>query len=108
MPPQEGMPPIPDSDKNKIMHIGLPISNETLLMGSDTSEAFGQSVPNIGNNFLISVQTDNKKEAHRVFEALSAGGQITMPLEEIFWGDYFGMLTDKFGINWMVSVDLNI
>ncbi|WP_018676042.1 VOC family protein [Riemerella columbina] len=108
MPLQEAdTPPISENDKDKIMHISLPISKETLLMGSDTFESFGQSTPNIGNNFSISVQTDNKEDAYRIFEALSSDGKVKMPLEKAFWGDYFGMLTDKFGINWMINVDLN-
>lgn len=102
MPPQEGQPPIPDSMKNLIMHIGLPISKETVLMGSDTGGEWAPTVEK-GNNFSISVNTDMKSEADRIFNALADGGQITMPLNTAFWGEYFGMLTDKFGISWMVS-----
>ncbi|MDN3670133.1 VOC family protein [Echinicola jeungdonensis] len=93
---------VSDKDKNKIMHISLPISKETTLMGSDSVSSFGPS-PIFGNNFSISVNTDSKEEADRVFKELSAGGKVTMPMEKAFWGDYFGMFTDKFGINWMVS-----
>jgi PhnB protein len=102
MPVQEGMPPVPDDMKDQIMHISLPISKETILMGSDAGGAWA---PNIitGNNFSISVNTDNRDEADRIFSALSSGGVVTMPLGVTFWGDYFGMLTDKFGINWMVN-----
>lgn len=105
MPSQDGMPSIPDSMKNKIMHISLPISAETVLMGSD---AGGEWSPEIkqGNNFSISVKTDNTEEADRIFDALSEGGQITMPIAKAFWEEYFGMLTDQFGINWMVSCAL--
>jgi PhnB protein len=106
MPPQKGMPPIPDNEKNKIMHISLPISKETALMGSDSLKSFGPAVI-AGNNFSISINTDTKDEAKRIFKGLSDGGKITMPLEKTFWADYFGMLTDKFGINWMVNVDSN-
>lgn len=106
MPPQEGMPPIPESEKNKIMHISLPISKETVLMGSDSSDAFGHATK-IGNNFSISILTESKEEANRLFNGLSKGGKVNMPLNETFWGSYFGMLTDKFDINWMVNVDLN-
>lgn len=93
---------VPDKDKNKIMHISLPISKETTLMGSDTSSSFGPK-PIFGNNFSISINTDKKEEADRIFKELSTGGKVTMPLEKAFWGDYFGMFTDKFGINWMVA-----
>ncbi len=106
MPPQEGMPPIAAADKNKIMHISLPISKETILMGSDTGGEWGAGYK-AGNNFSVYIDTDTTEEADRIFAALSAGGQVTMPMGKTFWGSYFGMLTDKFGINWMVSVDLN-
>lgn len=102
MPPQEGMPPLPEEMKNQVMHISLPISKETMLMGSDTGGEWAAQFRQ-GNNFSISVNTDDKAEADRLFAALSAGGEITMPLADVFWGDYFGMLVDPFGINWMVS-----
>lgn len=104
MPPMEGCPPISEADGNKIMHVSLPISKETILMGSDTSEAFGNAtVP--GNNFSISINTDSREEADKLFAGLSADGQVTMPMNTTFWGSYFGMFTDKFGIQWMVNHD---
>lgn len=106
MPPQEGTPSVPDSEKNKIMHISLPISEETALMGSDGSEAFGH-VNVEGNNYSISINTKTIKEADRLFKALSEGGSVRMPMEKTFWDAYFGMFTDKFGIHWMINVDLN-
>ncbi len=105
MPEGEGMKNIPDSEKDKIMHISLPVSKETTIMGSDSSEAFGQSTV-VGNNFSISINTDSKEEADRFFSGLSAGGKVTMPMNKTFWGAYFGMFTDKFGINWMINADL--
>lgn len=105
MPVQEGMPEMPQSEKQKIMHISLPISKETVLMGADNSSFSGQII-NVGNNFAISVLTDTIGEAERIFKKLSHGGFVTMALNETFWGAYFGMLTDRFGINWMVNVDL--
>lgn len=105
MPPSDHCPPIPEEDLDKIMHISLPISSETMLMGSDSSEAFGK-VSVKGNNFSLSVNTDSKEEAERIFTALSNKGEITMPLAETFWGAYFGMLTDQFGIQWMVNCEL--
>jgi PhnB protein len=98
--------PIPDSEKEKIMHVSLPISKETILMGSDSSGSFGHSTV-AGNNFSLSVNTDTEEEARSVFEKLSAGGKVTMPLEKTFWNALFGMFTDKFGINWMVNYDYN-
>ncbi len=106
MPPQEGQPPMPDDLKDKIMHISLPISKETILMGSD---AGGEWAANYkpGNNFSISISTSSKTEADRLFNGLSSGGQVTMPMNDTFWGDYFGMFIDKFGINWMVGSNSN-
>lgn len=105
MPPQEGMPPIPEDLKDKIMHMSLPISKETCIMGSDAGGEWSPTLQK-GNNFTISVNVDDTKEADRIFQALSSGGKITMPLAKTFWESYFGMLTDKFGINWMVNCEL--
>lgn len=96
--------PIPDSEKEKIMHVSLPISKECILMGSDSSAAFGKATV-IGNNISLSVNAGSKAEADKLFNGLSGGGKITMPLNDTFWGAYFGMLTDKFGIHWMVNFD---
>lgn len=95
---------VPEAAKELIMHVSLPISKETTLMGSDSSDAFGQ-VTTIGNNISISINTESEDEARKIFEGLSAGGKITMPLDKTFWGAFFGMFTDKFGINWMVNYD---
>ena len=95
---------VTEEDANRIMHISLPISQETMLMGSDTGGEWASSYQP-GNNFSISVNAENRAEADTLFAGLSAGGQVTMPLADMFWGAYFGMLTDKFGINWMVSYD---
>ncbi len=105
MPPQEGMPPLPEDMANKIMHVSLPISKETMLMGSDTG---GEWAPDFvqGNNFSISINADNQEEADRLFNELSKGGKVTMPMANTFWGDYFGMFADKFAINWMVSYNM--
>lgn len=102
MPPQEGQPPLPDEMKNLIMHISLPIGGDTILMGSDTGGEWAPKVT-VGNNISISISTDSKDKADRLFNQLSDGGHITMPIGATFWGDYFGMCTDKFSINWMVS-----
>ena len=101
MPDSENMPEVA---KNLIMHVSLPVSNGHVLMGSDSSEAFGQSTI-IGNNISVSINAQSEDEAHKLFNGLSAGGKVTMPLEKTFWGALFGMFTDKFGINWMVNYD---
>ena len=103
MPPGEG-PPLPEEAKNKIMHISLPISKETMLMGSDTGGEWAKDYKP-GTNFSISVNADTVEEANRLYSALSAGGTQTMPIAKTFWSDAFGMLTDKFGIAWMVSLN---
>jgi PhnB protein len=105
MPSQECMPPITEDMKDRIMHISLPVSKETVLMGSDTGGEWAKDYKE-GNNFSISVTTDSTDETTRIFNALVEGGKITMPLDKTFWGAYFGMLTDKFGINWMVNCEL--
>ncbi len=92
---------VPEADKNKVMHVSLPIGT-SILMGSDCGEEWAPTFKQ-GNNFSVSITADSKEETDKIFNALSAGGQITMPLNNTFWGDYFGMLTDKFGVNWMVS-----
>ena len=104
MPPQEGMPPMSAEDGNKVMHVSLPISKETILMGSDVGGEWTSKFSK-GNNFGISIGTDSQAEADRLFTGLSAGGKVKMPMEKTFWGSYFGMFTDKFDINWMVSFD---
>lgn len=98
--------PIPESEGEKIMHVTLPIGQGTVLMGSDTSEAFGH-VTTVGNNFSISINAETEEEATKLFNGLSAGGKVTMPLNKTFWGAFFGMFTDKFGIQWMVNYDYN-
>lgn len=97
--------PIPESEKEKIMHVSLPISKETSLMGSDSSEAFGKASVE-GNNFSISINTDSVEEVTRIYNKLSEGGIVKMPLDKTFWGAYFGMFIDKFGIHWMVNCEL--
>jgi PhnB protein len=103
MPPQEGQQ-MDEADKDKIMHISLPISQETMLMGSDTGGEWSASFKE-GNNYSISINTDSREEADKLFNGLSAGGEVTMPLDNTFWGAYFGMFKDKFGISWMVNFD---
>ena len=96
--------PVPAADADKIMHVSLPISKETILMGSD----FSSSMPYpyaAGNNFGLSIAVGSRKDADRIFGGLSAGGKVTMPMADTFWGAYFGMFTDKYGVNWMVNYD---
>ncbi|MGE5355249.1 MAG: VOC family protein [Deltaproteobacteria bacterium] len=104
MPMQEGMPPLPENEGNRIMHVTLPIGGDTVLMGSDTISISGNV--SIGNNISMSVNASSREEADSLFSRLSEGGKIIMPLSDTFWNAYFGIFTDKFGINWMVNFDL--
>ena len=90
------------AEKEKIMHIALPIGKGNILMATDALESMGHKVTS-GNNFHLSIGSESKEEADRIFNGLSTGGKITIPMADMFWGDYFGMLTDKFGIQWMIS-----
>lgn len=102
VPPEHKMP---ESEGEKIMHIALPIGQGDMLMASDVFEAQGKAI--IGTNFSISISASSEAEADRLFSDLSAGGQVTMPLGKAFWGDYFGMLKDRFDVQWMISYDYN-
>ena len=95
-------PKLKPGEENRIMHVSLPISKETILMGSDTGGEWATGYSQ-GNNFSISVTAGSKEEAEKLFKGLSTGGKVTMPLSKTFWSDFFGMLTDKFGISWMMS-----
>jgi len=94
-----------ENEKNKIMHMALPVGKKTLLMGSDTPSGMGPVTG--GNNFSIAVHPQSVEEAERLFQGLAAGGKVTMPLGKTFWATAFGMLTDKFGVHWLVNYDEN-
>ncbi len=98
--PMEGVN-IPKEDENKIMHISLPVGRDNVLMATDSLESLGQKLMQ-GNNVYISVHPESKDEADRIFNALSAGGTIEMPISDQLWGDYYGSFKDKFGVQWMV------
>jgi len=102
MPPQEGVS-VSEEDANKIMHMSLPISKETILTGSDSGAERAPKLM-VGNNITLSITAENREDADRFFAMLSDGGKVTMPMDQTFWGDYFGMCTDRFGINWMISL----
>lgn len=102
VPPQEGMPELAEADKDLVMHIALETIGGHVLMGTDAPESMGFSVVQ-GNNVYINLEPDTREETDRLFSGLSAGGKITMPLQEMFWGAYYGSCTDKHGINWMFN-----
>lgn len=95
-------PPLSDADKKLILHIELPITGGHILMATDAPESMGFKLTP-GNNMHISIEPDSRKETKRLFDALSEGGTITMPLQDMFFGAYYGSCTDKYGINWMLN-----
>ncbi|WP_367772058.1 VOC family protein [Flavobacterium sp. WC2421] len=98
-------PALSEEDANKIMHVTLPIGKGSVLMGSDSNSASGSVV--FGGNVSLSINAESKEEADKLFDGLSAGGNPFMPMNKTFWGAYFGMFVDKFGIHWMVNFDEN-
>lgn len=93
---------IPDDVKNQIMHVALPLGKNNILMGTDAPESMGFNLK-AGNNVHISIHAESREEADKLFNGLSAGGNVQMPMTDMFWGDYYGSFADKFGIQWMVS-----
>ncbi|MCD0487484.1 VOC family protein [Pedobacter sp. MC2016-14] len=91
-----------DEEKNMAMHVSLTIGDGQHLMASDCVKSMGH-VLNVGNNNYISVAPDSREETARIFNALSAGGKVEMPLDDMFWGDYFASFKDKYGVCWMLN-----
>jgi PhnB protein len=104
LPAAPGQPPIPESDRHLVMHVALDIGGGHLLMGTDAPESMGFKVT-FGNNVYINLSPDTRAETDRLFAALAEGGKVEMPLQDMFWGDYFGSLTDKFGVQWMFACE---
>ncbi len=102
IPPSENTPPIPEADKDLVMHIALPILAGHLLMGTDAPESMGFKV-DFGNNVYISLQPDTREETKKLFRALSDGGKVEMDLQDMFWGDFYGSCSDKYGVHWMFN-----
>ncbi len=96
--------PLPDSEKEKILHISLPLTKTVSLMGADSSELFGQKTV-FGDNNAITLSTENEEETRRIFNALSDGGKTSMPLDKTFFAKLYGMFTDKFGVAWMIVLE---
>lgn len=102
VPPWPGMPELTEKEKNYVMHVALPILGGHMLMGTDTIESMGQKLV-MGNNVSITLEPDTRKEADELFRKLSEGGKVEMPMQEMFWGDYFGSFEDKYGVRWMID-----
>lgn len=102
VPPHEGQPELSDEDKELVMHVGLPILGGHVLYGTDAPESMG-FIMNYGNNVYINLEPDTREEADRLFKALSEGGTVEMEMQDMFWGDYFGSLKDRFKVQWMIN-----
>jgi PhnB protein len=102
IPPGPAQPAVEESDQNLVMHVELPILGGHVLMGTDAPESMGFTVTP-GNNMFINLEPDTRSETEALFRALSDGGTIEMPLQDMFWGGYFGSLVDRFGIRWMFN-----
>jgi len=100
--PEQQCGAMSETDKTLILHVELPILGGHVLMGTDAPKSMGFTLVE-GNNLNINLEPDSRAETTRLFEALSAGGKIDMPLADMFWGAYFGNVTDKFGIHWMFN-----
>jgi PhnB protein len=102
-----GSEDLSEVEKNRTMHISLPIGGGILLMASDIVPSMGHKL-NQGNGLYISLHPESREEADRIFQNLSEGGEVEMPMEDQFWGDYFGSFVDKFGVCWMINYnDMN-
>ena len=104
IPAMPGMPALPESEKNAIMHMSMPILGGTIIQGTDMLESMSHKLK-IGNNTTICLEPDTREETDRLFGALSAGGSETekMPMQDMFWGAYWGTCLDRFGIRWMFN-----
>lgn len=102
IPASPDQPPLPAQDRDLVMHVALPILGRHVLMGTDAPESMGFKVQH-GNSVFINLQPDTRAETRRLFDALAAGGTIEHPLQDMFWGDYFGSLKDRFGVQWMFN-----
>ena len=101
-PPCPDQPSLPEADADLVMHVALPILGGHMLMGTDAPESMGFKL-NVGNNVYINLEPDTRAETDRLFAALGEGGVVEMPLQDMFWGAYFGSLTDRFGVRWMFN-----
>lgn len=102
VPPWPGQPALSEAEQNMVMHVALPILGGHVLMGTDALESMGHQLV-FGTNISINLEPDTRAETDRLFAALGQGGKVTMALQEMFWGDYFGSLTDKLGVQWMFN-----
>ncbi|HVY75357.1 MAG TPA: SRPBCC domain-containing protein [Puia sp.] len=102
IPADANHPPVAEAVKKMVLHVELPITGGHILMATDAPKEMGFTLVQ-GNNMHICIEPETRAEAKRIFDELSAGGNITMPLADMFFGSYFGEFTDKYGINWMIN-----
>jgi PhnB protein len=102
IPAMPGQPPLPANEQEMIMHVELPILGGHVLMGTDALESMGHALT-FGNNASINLEPDTREETERLFAGLSVGGTVTSALAVMFWGDYFGSLSDRYGVQWMFN-----
>jgi PhnB protein len=102
VPADPSQPPLSEHEQNAVMHVELPILGGGVIMGTDLLESHGHQLT-IGNGVTINLEPDTREEGDRLFAALSEGGQVTMPLTDMFWGDRFGTIIDRYGIPWMFN-----
>ncbi len=102
IPPAPGQPPLAEADRQLVMHVELPLLGGHVLMGTDAPESMGFTVTP-GNQMHINLEPDTRAEADRLVNGLSVGGTVEMPMQDMFWGAYFGIFTDRFGVRWMVN-----
>jgi len=102
IPASVNMPPLPEADRNLVMHVSLPILGGHILMGTDAPESMGFKIK-IGNNVYLNLEPDTRAETQKLFMALSEGGTVEQELQDMFWGDYYGSCKDKFGVQWMFN-----
>ncbi len=102
VPVESGQPPLPNHEKNMVLHVELPILGGLILMGTDMLESLGHALT-LGNNISLNLEPDTLAETEELYQALSEGGDATMPLQKMFWGGHFGTCVDKFGVRWMFN-----
>jgi PhnB protein len=102
VPVMPGMPPLPEAEKDLVMHVELPITGGHVIMGTDALESMGHKL-SFGNNVSINLEPDTRAETEQLFGALAEGGKVQIPLTDMFWGGYFGSVVDKYGVQWMAN-----
>jgi PhnB protein len=102
VPMQPGQAPLLEKEKNAVMHVDLPILGGVHLQGTDMLESMGHKLK-VGNNTTICLEPDSKEETDRLFQGLSAGGSEMVAPQDMFWGAYWGVCLDKYGVRWMFN-----